>query len=101
MDCNSNMCLASGNRVLESLLATLLHEASIYINLHKSIGQFYLTCIAIITQVSILNNLDSGIDTSEENENDKSSPHADQFSSLERFSLCSGCTSSIPKVSYY
>ena len=99
MDCNSNMCLASGNRVLESLLATLLHEASIYID--KSIGQFYLTCNAIITQVSILNNLDSGIDTSEENENDKSSPHADQFSSLERFSLCSGCTSSIPKVSYY
>ena len=55
----------------------------------------------MIMQVSILNNLDSGIDTSEENENDKSSPHADQFSILERFSLCSGCTSSIPKVSYY
>ena len=64
------MCLASGARVLEGLVSSLLHE------------------------VDSLRQLDSGIDTEvEESESENKE-------SLEFFRLCSGCTSSIPTVTF-
>jgi len=72
VECSSNMCLSSGARVLEGLLSTLIHE------------------------VDVLQSLDSGIDTSEENDNDDT-PFEDTHLDSDKFSLCSSCTSSIPK----
>ena len=48
-------------------------------------------------QVDVLQSLDSGIDTSEENDNDDT-PFEDTHLDSDKFSLCSSCTSSIPKV---
>jgi len=47
-------------------------------------------------QVDVLQSLDSGIDTSEENDNDDT-PFEDTHLDSDKFSLCSSCTSSIPK----
>ena len=64
------MCLASGARVLEGLISSLLHE------------------------VDSLKQLDSGIDTeAEESESENKE-------SVEFFRLCSGCTASIPTVTF-
>ena len=69
MECDSNLCLASGGRVLESLLNTLLHE------------------------VEVITNIDSGVESGE----DVDDP-LDEESLGENFSLCVACTASIPKV---
>ena len=74
MECDSNLCLASGGRVLESLLNTLLHE------------------------VEVITNFDSGVDSGEVEDVDDP---LDEESFGENFSLCVACTASIPKVSSF
>jgi len=63
-ECSSNACLASGQRVIEGLVASLLH------------------------QIELCTSMDSGIET------DQGSPGRE---TEREFSLCSKCTSSIPK----
>ena len=71
VECDSNLCLASGGRVLESLLNTLLHE------------------------VEVITNIDSGIDSGDAEDLDDP---VDEEAFGENFSLCVACTASIPKV---
>ena len=65
LDC---MCLASGERVFDDLLSSLLHD------------------------IETLLTLDSGIDTADDEDDD------DIKDSLQCFSLCDSCTSIIPRV---
>ena len=62
------MCLASGERVFDDLLSSLLHD------------------------IETLLALDSGIDTADDEDDD------DIKDSLQCFSLCDSCTSIIPRV---
>jgi len=73
VECTSNMCLSSGARVLEGLLTTLMHE------------------------VDVLHSLDSGIETSDENDTDEVINYDGKLLYSDSFNLCSSCTSSIPK----
>ena len=127
VECSSNMCLSSGARVLEGLLSTLIHEVKFFsgwlfcmptsnlVCIWLFVLLEYLNILSIICaykiktlyleilyyhdeiQVDVLQSLDSGIDTSEENDNDDT-PFEDTHLDSDKFSLCSSCTSSIPKV---
>ena len=68
--CSSNACLASGQRVIEGLVGSLMH------------------------QIELCTSMDSGIEVDEESPG-KETEHPCEFS------LCSKCTSSIPKVCQY
>jgi len=65
-ECSSSACLASGQRVIEGLLATLMH------------------------QIELCSSMDSGIESDELTDKETEHDHRE-------FSLCSKCTSSIPK----
>ena len=127
VECSSNMCLSSGARVLEGLLSTLIHEVNFfqgdyfvcppqtqyaygylflleYLNILSIICAYKIKTLYLEIlyyhdeiQVDVLQSLDSGIDTSEENDNDDT-PFEDTHLDSDKFSLCSSCTSSIPKV---
>eukprot|EP00092_Neocalanus_flemingeri_P013649 GFUD01014722.1.p1 GENE.GFUD01014722.1~~GFUD01014722.1.p1 ORF type:complete len:828 (+),score=212.12 GFUD01014722.1:267-2486(+) len=66
-ECSSNACLSSGQRVIEGLLATLMH------------------------QIELCSSMDSGIEV-DQTESEKEREHDQR-----QFSLCLKCTSSIPK----
>ena len=49
-------------------------------------------------QVDVLHSLDSGIETSDENDTDEVINYDGKLLYSDSFNLCSSCTSSIPKV---